>query len=191
LKVSGCAKSGNKKSNEKKATKIVFVMEQIFYGSTFGFFSPANYGERKKLFVACAISGKSRMFDNVMRSTDILDNFDFDENVQPGLSEEGEVVAKFFSSLEAEVAAARLRAEGIHCFLANTAAQSVLPHLQTIVRLHVRPVDSARAREILHEAAIETVTPLGSSSGRGVLVALAILVGILLAALLVRAIWHI
>lgn len=130
------------------------------------------------------------MFGNIMHSTDILDDFDFDENVRPGLAEEGEVVAKFFSLMEAEVAAARLRSEGILCFLANTTSQTVLPHLQTIIRLHVRPVDSARAREILNEAAIETVTPADASSGRGVLLVLAILIGIILAALLVRAMWH-
>ena len=131
------------------------------------------------------------MFGSIMRPTDILDDFDFDETAWPGLAEEGEVVAKFFSPMEAEVAAARLRAEGIHCFLANTTAQTVLPHLQTIVRLHVRPVDSARAREILHEAAIETATPSDDSTGRGVLIALAVLIGVLLAALLARAMWSI
>ncbi|MBV6442213.1 MAG: hypothetical protein DYG98_25675 [Haliscomenobacteraceae bacterium CHB4] len=127
------------------------------------------------------------MFGSDMHSTDILDDFDFDENVRPGFAEEGEVVAKFFSLMEAEVAAARLRAEGIHCFLANTMSQTVLPHLQTIIRLHVRPVDSARAREILNQAAIETVAPNGVASGRSVLIALAILIGIILAAFLVRA----
>lgn len=127
------------------------------------------------------------MFGDDMHSTDILDDFEFDENVRPGYAEEGEVVAKFFSLMEAEVAAARLRAEGIHCFLANTLSQTVLPHLQTIIRLHVRPVDSARAREILNEAAIETIEPNKSTSGRGVLLALAILIGIILAAFLVRA----
>jgi hypothetical protein len=125
-----------------------------------------------------------------MHSTDILDDFDFDENVRPGLAEEGEVVAKFFSLMEAEVAAARLRSEGILCFLANTASQTVLPHLQTIIRLHVRPVDSARAREILQEAAIETVTPSdNATTGNGVLIVLAVLIGLILAALLSRAMW--
>ena len=131
------------------------------------------------------------MFGSIMHSTDLLDDFEFDENVRPGFAEEGEVVAKFFSLMEAEVAAARLRAEGIHCFLANTMSQTVLPHLQTIIRLHVRPVDSARAREILNEAAIETVSPSDESTGRGVLIALAILIGVLLAALMVRAMWNI
>lgn len=131
------------------------------------------------------------MFGSAMRPTDILDDFDFDETAYPGLAEEGEVVAKFFSVMEAEVAAARLRAEGVHCFLANTLSQTVLPHLQTIIRLHVRPVDSARAREILHEAAIETLVPSDDSTSKGVLIALAVLIGVLLAALLVGAMWHI
>ena len=125
-----------------------------------------------------------------MSRTDILDDFEFDENEYRSLAEEGEVVAKFFSLLEAEVAAARLRSEGIHCFLANTASSSVLPHLQIVVRLHVHPLDSARAREILQEAAIMTVSSAGADSkGSGILVALAILIGVVLAALLARAIW--
>lgn len=125
-----------------------------------------------------------------MSRTDILDDFEFDENEYRGLAEEGEVVAKFFSLMEAEVAAARLRSEGIHCFLANTASSSVLPHLQIVVRLHVHPLDSARAREILQEAAIMTVSSPGADSkGSGILVALAILIGVVLAALLARAIW--
>jgi hypothetical protein len=122
-----------------------------------------------------------------MKPTDILDDFDFDANGLPAWAEEGEVIAKFFSALEAEVAAARLRAEGIHCFLANTTAQTVLPHLQIVMRLHVRPVDAARAREILQEAAVETVAPSPSSSGKGALTALAVVIGLLLAALLVQA----
>jgi len=124
-----------------------------------------------------------------MRRSDILDDFEFDENEYRGLAEEGEVVAKFFSLMEAEVAAARLRSEGIHCFLANTASSTVLPHLQIVVRLHVHPLDSARAREILQEAAIDTVSPSNGRKDSGILVALAILIGILLALLLVRAIW--
>ncbi len=124
-----------------------------------------------------------------MSRSDILDDFEFDENEYRGLAEEGEVVAKFFSLMEAEVAAARLRSEGIHCFLANTASSTVLPHLQIVVRLHVHPLDSARAREILQEAAVHTVSPSDSSKDSGILVGLAILIGILLALLLVRAIW--
>lgn len=129
------------------------------------------------------------MFDSDMHPSDILDNFDFEENAWPGHPEEGEVVAKFFSPMEAEVAAARLRSEGIICFLANTTSQTVLPHLQSVIRLHVRPADSVRAREILQEAAIETVSPAGAASGRGVLFLLAVLIGVILAALLVRTVW--
>ncbi|MCB0528789.1 MAG: DUF2007 domain-containing protein [Saprospiraceae bacterium] len=124
-----------------------------------------------------------------MSRVDILDDFDFDENAFRGMAEEGEVVAKFFSLMEAEVAAARLRAEGIHCFLANTASSSVLPHLQSIIRLHVRPLDSARAREILNEAAITTISPSDNTRNAGTLTALAILIGILLAALLASILW--
>ena len=83
------------------------------------------------------------MFVIVMQANDILDDFDFDANGHPIWADEGEVVAKFYSPLEAEMAAARLRSEGIHCFLANTISQTVLPHLQIVARLHVRPVDSA------------------------------------------------
>ncbi len=129
------------------------------------------------------------MFECNMAPPDILDDFEFEEKDYRGLAEEGEVVAKFFSLMEAEVAAARLRAEGIHCFLANTASTSVLPHLQSIVRLHVHPLDSARAREILQEAAITTVNPATGTNDAGILTVLAIMIGILLAALLVRAIW--
>ena len=82
-----------------------------------------------------------------MQSTDILDDFDFNE--LPEWAEEGEIVAKFFSTMEAEVAAARLRAEGIHCFLANSISQSIVPHIPGIVRLHTRSEDADYAREIL------------------------------------------
>jgi hypothetical protein len=119
-------------------------------------------------------------------SDDILDD-DFEAQNLPLWAEEGEVLAKFFSPLEAEMAAARLRAEGIHCFLANHTAQSVVPHLQSIVRLHVHPLDAARAREILHEAAISTVQPGDSRSGNGILLVLSILIGLILAVLLVKA----
>ena len=123
-----------------------------------------------------------------MHSHDILDDFDFEGNELPLWAEEGEVVAKFFSSLEAELAAARLRSEGIHCFLANAMGQSVLPHLQTVIRLHVRPNDSAMAREILMEAAIDAEIPIrSSSSGTGAIIVLAIIIGVVLAWLLVQS----
>jgi hypothetical protein len=116
----------------------------------------------------------------------ILDNFDFDE--LPEWSGEGEIVAKFYSTMEAEVAAARLRSEGIHCFLANSISQSVLPHVQGIVRLHTRPIDAAEAREILQEAAIETDGPSArKNSGAGAIILIAVIIGLLLAWLLVKS----
>jgi len=122
-----------------------------------------------------------------MRAPEILDNFDFDE--LPEGSGEGEVVAKFYSVMEAEVAAARLRAEGIHCFVANAIAQSVVPHIQGIVRLQTRPEDAEKAREVLQEAAIETEWPVAHKrSGIGAILVLAIIIGLILARLLVQAI---
>lgn len=118
----------------------------------------------------------------------ILDDFDFEGNELPAWAEEGEVVAKFFSAFEAEIAAARLRSEGIHCFLANSTAQSVMPHLQMVIRLHVRLQDSAIAREVLQEAAIEGSTPQNNTSSKHAILVLAIVIGILLAYLLVQAV---
>lgn len=129
------------------------------------------------------------MFECNMDTNNILDDFDFDGNGLPLWSDEGEVVAKFFSPMEAEMAAARLRSEGIHCFLANTVSQTVLPHLQIVARLHVRPVDSARAREILQEAAIHTASQGKGGNDKIVLFALSILIGLILASILVRAMW--
>ncbi|MCB0525732.1 MAG: DUF2007 domain-containing protein [Saprospiraceae bacterium] len=122
-----------------------------------------------------------------MQPTNILDDFDSEGNELPNWAKDGEVVAKFFSAMEAEVAAARLRAEGVHCFLANSTSQSVLPHLQTVLRLHVRPNDSAIAREILQEAAIENIEPGRRDSGRGAVIVMAVIIGLLLSWLLVQA----
>jgi len=121
-----------------------------------------------------------------MSQTDILDDFNFDD--LPEWAGEGEVVAKFYSNLEAEMAAARLRSEGIHCFLANTIAQSVVPHLQGVVRIHTRQADADKAREILQEAAIETEWPVPQkNSGTLAIVLLAVLIGLILAWLLVQS----
>jgi hypothetical protein len=121
-----------------------------------------------------------------MHPPDILDNFDFDE--LPEWSGEGEIVAKFYSVMEAEVAAARLRSEGIHCFLANSISQSVVPHIQGIVRLHTRPEDAEGAREILQEAAIETDEALPRrNSGIGAVLVMATIIGLVLAWLLVKS----
>jgi hypothetical protein len=122
-----------------------------------------------------------------MKSDDILDHYAFHD--LPDWAGEGEVVAKFYSNLEAEVAAARLRAEGIHCFLANTISQSVTPHLPGIIRLHTHPSEADLARDILQEASIETDGPLPrKNSGAGAILVLAILIGLLLAWLLVQSI---
>ena len=134
-------------------------------------------------------SRKSPMFGCNMNTNDILDDFNFDGSDHPFGADEGEVVAKFFSPLEAEMAAARLRSEGIHCFLANNISQTVLPHLQIVARLHVRPVDSARAREILQEAVIETAAPGKGAGDKAVLFILSVLIGVILAMILVRAMW--
>ncbi len=122
-----------------------------------------------------------------MHPPDILDDFDFDEQL-PEWAGQGEIVAKFYATMEAEVAAARLRSEGIHCFLANAISQSVTPHLPGIIRLHTRPEDAELAREILQEAAIETDWPVAKkSSGIGAILVMAILIGLILAWLLVQA----
>ncbi|MBU6341832.1 MAG: DUF2007 domain-containing protein [Bacteroidetes bacterium] len=84
-----------------------------------------------------------------MAKQNILDDFDFDEH--DFFPEEGdsEVIGKYYSPMEAELAAARLRAEGIPCFLANSNSQSILPSSLVYVRLHVRPDDKDRAKSIL------------------------------------------
>ncbi len=122
-----------------------------------------------------------------MRPTDLLDDFDFGDNPFHEEHGEGEVVGKYFSSMEAEVAAARLRAEGIPCFLANHTVQSIMPHLQGIIRLHTRPADADLAREILGEAALDTVQPRSQPGFNLATVVLAIVIGIILAALLVAS----
>ncbi len=119
-----------------------------------------------------------------MLHDDIIDDLGW---VHGPEKDRGEVVAMFYSPLEAEVAAARLRSEGIPCFLASRTAQSMMPHLQLLVRLHVRPQDLERARRVLMEAGIEIEEPQETKAGGWVLVALFALVGVLLAALLVRA----
>lgn len=124
-----------------------------------------------------------------MSRNDILDDFEFDDNLYLEGDEEGEVVAKFYSSMEANVAAARLRSEGIPCFLANVNSHTVLPHLQLLIRLHVLPVDADRARAMLAEAAIDTEPQGRNTPGGSILTALAILIGLLLAVLLVRAMY--
>jgi hypothetical protein len=92
------------------------------------------------------------------KDNDVLDDFNF-ENEEPEFGDhlyldhdtEAEVVARFYSGMEANVAAALLRSEGIPCFLGGTMGQSVTPHLQDPVRLHVRPEDFEASRLLLRE----------------------------------------
>jgi hypothetical protein len=119
----------------------------------------------------------------LMPSKEIIDDFDFDE--RDWGPEEGEVVDKFFSLLEAEVAAARLRSEDIPCFLANATSSTVLPHLQIVIRLHVRPEDAVRAREILQEAEAE-VPAEKNTKNTDFWAALAVIFGLLLTMFLLR-----
>jgi hypothetical protein len=123
-----------------------------------------------------------------MRTENILDDFDFEGNQLPEWAENGEVLAKFYSPMEAEIAAARLRAEGLHCFLANAGSHSVLPQLQTVIRLHVRADEFSVAREILKEADLnadmEQPSPANSSTSW---ITMAIAIGLLLAFLLAQA----
>lgn len=78
-----------------------------------------------------------------------LDDWEMQDPFEHFESVEGDVVAKFFSQMEADVAAARLRAEGIPCFLSNQGSQFIQTQTMNMVRLHVRPQDADRAREIL------------------------------------------
>lgn len=124
-----------------------------------------------------------------MDSNDIIDYFEFEDHLFLDDGDDHEVVAKYYSPMEGEVAAARLRSEGIPCFLANAISQSIMPHLQLIARLHVRPADVERAREILGEAAIDAAESKTSSSANYFLVIgtlLAILIGLILAHIFVQ-----
>ena len=93
-----------------------------------------------------------------MYNTDILDDFDFGEDdreqhFEPG--DDGVVVGKFYSQFEANVSAARLRSEGVPCFITNAISQGMMPDTQSFVSLRVRHEDIDRAREILAESAAE------------------------------------
>jgi hypothetical protein len=125
----------------------------------------------------------------MMPRPNLLDDFDFDDTPMFEGGDEGEVVAKYYDALKAQLAAARLRAAGIPCFLASSTAQSVLPHLQLLVRLQVRPQDLHRAREVLGEAEIDDPEAAGSQEAPfwPVVVILAVVIAIILVALLVQA----
>ena len=99
-----------------------------------------------------------------MRNTNLLDDFDFgddpqgeddrEQHFQP--DDEGVVVGKFYDQLEANISAARLRSEGVPCFITNAFSQSMMPNTQSFVSLHVRHEDREQAREILAAHAAET-----------------------------------
>ena len=117
-----------------------------------------------------------------------MDKFDF-EGPDLNWYETGhDVVGKYYSTMEAEVAAARLRSEGIPCFLANATAQSVLTHIPAYLRLHVRPQDAERAHTLLAEAVIDAEgdAPI-ARTGNGILYLLAAGIGGILVYLLAAA----
>lgn len=77
-----------------------------------------------------------------------LDQFDFDD-FWPNKNENDEVVARFYSVFEANLAASRLRSEGFPCFLANENTGTIVPDTVNVIRLHVRPVDMEEVRLVL------------------------------------------
>ncbi len=123
-----------------------------------------------------------------MKDSQILDNFEFDAPEFPwDEGESGEVVGKYYAVTEANLAAARLRSEGIPCFVAGAISQATLPHVPGYVRLHVRPSDAELAREILGLAAIDAGEESREKSGSGAIVFLAVAIGLILAWLLIKA----
>jgi uncharacterized membrane protein YgcG len=121
-----------------------------------------------------------------MSTEHILDDFDFDDDFDPE-SGDSDVAATFYSSMEAEVAAARLRTEGIPCFLANNITQNVMTSIQVLVRLHVRKADVERAREILRETMPQPEAG-SENKGKGALIFMAVLIALIVLGLLVVAI---
>ncbi|MFN0015341.1 MAG: putative signal transducing protein [Saprospiraceae bacterium] len=120
-----------------------------------------------------------------MRRDDILDDSNFHNN---GDFDESscEIVAKYYSPMEADVAFARLSAEDIPCFLSNSTAHSVMPHLQLLICLYVRREDLERASIIIAEIAAETeLTAEDPGIGRVSSIMFAVLIGLLLIAVLV------
>lgn len=99
---------------------------------------------------------------------DILDNLDYDPNDPEyrlesiGPDEQVQVVGKYYSQLEANVAAARLSHEGIPCVIENEATHGLLPSQHSYVNLFVRAVDVPLAREVLAE--LEHSEPSQTSS---------------------------
>jgi Putative prokaryotic signal transducing protein len=121
-----------------------------------------------------------------MQNDHILDDFSDDIRMLLSSDEPADVVAKYFSNIEAEIAAARLRSEGIPCFLANATAQSVTPHLSTEIRLHVRPEDLQKARALLAESSEPGLDTKEDSITlmQALVTILAMIIGIVLATLI-------
>jgi Putative prokaryotic signal transducing protein len=91
------------------------------------------------------------------RHDDILDNLDFDpedpehnlESINP--QDQVQVVGKFYTRLQADIAMARLRQEGIPCVLQNANSQGMLPDFQSFMSVFVRTADAPVARQIISE----------------------------------------
>ena len=121
-----------------------------------------------------------------MAENDPLDSWELPEDPWEFLEEsDAEVVAKFYSPLEADLAAARLRSENIPCFLSNVASQHVQTQVMNMVRLHVHKDYLDRAKELVAET-IPEPEDSGSSVGVGILIVLAIFIGLMGLTYLVR-----
>lgn len=115
---------------------------------------------------------------------DILDNMDFsDDDAIPWEQTEHEVVAKYYSQLEADLAAARLRSEGIPCFLANAISAGIMPPNSVVIRLHVRQEDLDTARVLLLDNMPVAET---SGSARSIVPGLMLAIFFFIALILIR-----
>lgn len=110
----------------------------------------------------------------IMKRNDLLDDYDFgderqdddyaaDQELSFNPDAEGVVVGKFYDQLEANVYAARLRSEGVRCYVANTVSHSMLPNTQSYVSLIVHADEQDAAREIITDLVAEQGLPPASS----------------------------
>lgn len=127
-----------------------------------------------------------------MKDSEILDDYQFEERPDDGEQwdeQDSLQIGKFYSVFEAELAASRLRSEGIHCVVANAHSATVMPHIHAVVRLLVRPEDAERAAEILkNELPEEPVTETEKTDTNWGVVFIAIVIGLILAWLFAQAI---
>lgn len=115
-----------------------------------------------------------------MAEQDPLDSWELPEEPYEYLeADDAEVVARFYSPLEADLAAARLRAEGIPCFLSNQASQHVQTQIMNMVRLHVHKDFIEEARVLVAET-IPEPEETGSSIWKGLGIILLLFLGMLL-----------